>query len=241
MPRIQKTQERWFEVPNDPDKGRVKIKHLSPGELAEINDSSFKKEMNYSSGKGKKDEHGKKMAPDVNVDIKEDPVCFREMPVKKAVVAWENHFDSNGKKMKCTPENIEEFIRNDDSFLPFINECRERLATDVAAEKEERRKGRAKKKLEGFCIRTGEVDCVGCRATYAFLKDTPPCWKCLPELQEENGPVYEVYCRVFNITEPDPFQIMDMIGIDEKDKLMCLDLIHGARNEVMRTKDAKGK
>ena len=140
MPRITKIKERWFEVPNDPDKGRVKVKHLSPGELALINDKSFKKEMSYKAGKGKKDDKGKKISPDVEVDIKENPVAFRELPIIKSVVAWENHFDEDGKDLKCTQENIERFIRNDDSFSPFINDCREILAKDIAQEKKEQLK-----------------------------------------------------------------------------------------------------
>lgn len=36
----------------------------------------------------------------------------------------------------------------------------------------------------------------------------------------------------------DPFKVMDMLGIENK--LYCLDLIQGARNEVMRVKNAEG-
>lgn len=140
MPKITKLIERWFDVPNDPCNGRVKIKHLSPGELAEINDKSFKNEMSYKAGKGKKDKNGKKIAPEVNVNVKEDPVYFREAPIKKAVVAWENHLDENDKQMKCNHENIEMFIRNDDTFIPFINDCREILAADIAKEKKDQAK-----------------------------------------------------------------------------------------------------
>ena len=140
MPKITKLIERWFDVPGDPCKGRVKIKHLSPGELAEINDKSFKKEMSYKAGRGKKDKDGKKIAPDVNVDVIEDAVYFREEPTKKAVVEWENHLDEDDKQLKCTRGNIERFIRNDESFLPFINDCRVILAKDIAKEKKDQAK-----------------------------------------------------------------------------------------------------
>lgn len=138
--RILKDDERWFDVPKDPDKARVKIKHLSPGELAEINDKSFKSEMSYKSGKGKKDKHGKKIAVDVNVDVKENPVVYREMPIKLAVKDWENFFDKKGKPMKCTPENIERAIRQIDGFKTFVDECCEKLAGDIAQEKEDQLK-----------------------------------------------------------------------------------------------------
>ncbi len=140
MPRITKTKERWFDVPNDPVNGRVKIKHLSPGALALINDESFKKEMSYKAGRGEKDDNGKKLAPNVKVDIKENPVAFRELPIIKSIVSWENHLDENGNQMECNKENIEKFIRNDDSFSEFVNECREILAKDIAQEKKDQLK-----------------------------------------------------------------------------------------------------
>jgi hypothetical protein len=39
--RITKITERWFDVPNDPDNARLKIKHLSPGEIQDIFDKVF--------------------------------------------------------------------------------------------------------------------------------------------------------------------------------------------------------
>ena len=138
--RILKDDERWFEVPSDPDNARVKIKHLSPGELAEINDKSFKKEMSYKAGRGKKDKDGKKFSPDVNIDIKEDPEFFREAPIKKAVVAWENFYDKKDKPMECTPENVEKAIRQIDGFVLFVDNCRDKLSKDIDQEKKEQLK-----------------------------------------------------------------------------------------------------
>ena len=72
--------------------------------------------------------------------------------------------------------------------------------------------------------------------------DDPPCSECLPELQQENVLVYEVYWRVFNVIDNvDSFRIMKMIGIHKDDRIRCLDMIQGARNEVMKIKLAKGK
>lgn len=128
--RISKANERWFDVPNDPDKGRVKIKHLSPGELSEINDKSFEKQINYKSGKGKKAGY----VPDVKV--KEDPITFRELPIKLAVVDWENFFDTNDKPMECNDTNVERAIREIDGFTVLVDEWREILLSDIAEEKE---------------------------------------------------------------------------------------------------------
>ena len=72
--------------------------------------------------------------------------------------------------------------------------------------------------------------------------DDPPCSECLPELQPENILLYEVYWRVFNVIENiDPFRIMKMVGIHKDDRIQCLDMIQGARNEVMKIKLAKVK
>ena len=132
--RILKENTRWFDVPNDPDKGRVKIKHLSPEELADINDQSFKKKINYKANKGKKEG----FTPDI--DIKEDPKTYRELPVKLAVIDWENFFDKDDKPMDCTPENIERAIRQIDGFTTLVNDAREQLAKDIAKEKEDQLK-----------------------------------------------------------------------------------------------------
>jgi len=43
--RISKTVERWFEVPEDSDKAELKIKHLTPGEEANVFDEAFKQEI----------------------------------------------------------------------------------------------------------------------------------------------------------------------------------------------------
>jgi len=134
MPKITKPNERWFPFPDDPLEGRVKIKHLSPGELAEISDESFKTRYNYKAGKGKKAEKGK--ATELDVSVKQNPVAYRELPIKKSIVDWENFFDEKDKKMECTPENIEKSIRQLDGFVNFIEECRKTLKKDIAKEKE---------------------------------------------------------------------------------------------------------
>jgi hypothetical protein len=132
--RILKEDCRWFDVPNDPDNGRVKIKHLTPAELSEINDKSFQKKINYKSGKGKKEGY------EPEVDITENPKVFRELPIKMAVVAWENFFDKNDKPMECTPENIERAIRQIDGFVIMVVNAKAKLADDIAQEKKDQLK-----------------------------------------------------------------------------------------------------
>ena len=129
--RILKDDERWFDVPNDLDNARIKIKHLSPEELSDINDQCFKQQVNYKTGKGEKSGY------EPEITQKSNPKLFRELPTLKAVVDWENFFDKKDKLMKCTPENIERAIRQIDGFTILVNECRGQLAKDIAQEKED--------------------------------------------------------------------------------------------------------
>jgi hypothetical protein len=104
-------------------------------------------------------------------------------------------------------------------------------------------KGRSKKKLEAFCIRAGEIDCVSCRRKYEKIfkgSEQPPCEKCLPELFEENRLVYEVYWRTGS-EGIDPFRIMKMVGVRKEDRLYCLDLCQHARSEAMKVKQERRK
>jgi hypothetical protein len=129
MPKITKPTTRRFEYPDDPYNGFVTIKHLSPGETAEISDQAFKREINYKSGKGKKDGY----APDVK--LKEDLRLYTNLNIEKAVVGWGNFFDDNDEQISCTKETKEKAIDEIDGFVEFISECRETLAADIAKEK----------------------------------------------------------------------------------------------------------
>lgn len=131
--RIIKQTERWFPVPNDPDKARLKIKHLSPGETQDIFDKVFVQKIDYKKGKGKK----AKLEPVFSQ--KTDKKLDREMTLTMAVVDWENFFDKKDKPMECTPENIVRASRQIEGFGEFVTECREQLAEDIAKEKEDQK------------------------------------------------------------------------------------------------------
>lgn len=127
--RIKKTDARWFSNEADPDKSRVKIKHLTPGELDEINDLSFVQDIEYADGS---------TAPVVKSITKSD--IFRELPIQKAVVDWENFFDDDDVPMECTPENVLRAIRLISGFKEFVSERRKILAGDVADDQDEQLK-----------------------------------------------------------------------------------------------------
>lgn len=130
--RISKTIERWFEVPNDPDKGELKIRHLTPGETADIFDKVFKQEIKY-----KKDKKGK-LIPSISQDT--DKKLDRELTLTTAIVDWKNFFDKDGELMECTPENIIRASREIDGFNDLVGELREKLAEDIKQELEDQQK-----------------------------------------------------------------------------------------------------
>ena len=45
--RIKKQVTRWFEVEQDPDKSKLLIKHLLPGEITDIMDAVVKQKVTY--------------------------------------------------------------------------------------------------------------------------------------------------------------------------------------------------
>ena len=96
--RIVKLNERWFDVPNDADKARIKIKHLLPGEISDIYDEVFTQEVSY-----KRDDDGK-LEPifSQKTDKKKD----RELTLINTIVDWENFFDADGLPLECNKKNI---------------------------------------------------------------------------------------------------------------------------------------
>jgi len=130
--RISKANERWFEVESDLDKARLKIKHLSPGELQDIFDKVFKQNIDYKKGKKGKMEPVFSQETDKKLD--------REMTISSVVVDWENVFDRQGKKMKCTPENVIRASREIEGFNDIVNEFKTIIETDIKQEKKDQKK-----------------------------------------------------------------------------------------------------
>ena len=130
--RITKSIERWFDVPNDPDKGRLKIKHLQPGEAADISDEVFTPNIDY-----KKDKDGSFEPSFSQVTNRK---LERKLILTKAIVGWEVFYDEEGMLMECTPKNIMRASRKIEGFNELIAELREKLATDLKQEEEDQRK-----------------------------------------------------------------------------------------------------
>lgn len=132
--RISKITDRWFDVPNDPDGGRIKIHNLTPGELTDITDKAYKQDVVYKPIKGQKGKVEPIIKQDMNTSLN------RELTIKAAVVGLDKFFDREGKLMKCTPENVMRCSREIDGFDDIVSEAREQLAADIAQEKDDQQK-----------------------------------------------------------------------------------------------------
>jgi hypothetical protein len=132
--RISKITDRWFEIPNDPDSGRIKIHHITPGELTDISDQAYKQDVIYKPVAGQKG----KVEPIITQDV--DSALNRKLLLTTAIVDWENFFDREDKPMECTPDNIMRCSREIDGFYALVEEFRTQLAEDIAQEKEDQRK-----------------------------------------------------------------------------------------------------
>ena len=130
--RITRLTERWFDVPSDPDKARIKIKNLLPGEVTDIFDEVFVQNINYK--KNKKGEFEPVFSQ--VTDKKKD----RELTLTKVIVDWENIFDREDKPLECNEENILRAAREIEGFNDLITELRETLSEEIKQEKEAQRK-----------------------------------------------------------------------------------------------------
>ena len=130
--RIRKSIERWFDVPNDPDDGRIKIKHLSPGEAADIFDEVFDQNINY-----KKNEKGDfEPVFSQTTNKKKD----RKLTLTKVVTGLKNFFDKDGKPLECNNKDIMRCSNEIEGFNELVTELREKLAKDIKQEEEDQRK-----------------------------------------------------------------------------------------------------
>lgn len=133
MPKIEETQEMWFDYPDDPLGGRVLIRHLKSGEVARIENETTEVRSVFNQ----------------ETNQPETIVIHRAMQEKLAAAAvkdWEKFFDgkpvkghANGKPLPCNEKNIILFCK-EDGFLNFVFDSRKKLAEHVQARREESEK-----------------------------------------------------------------------------------------------------
>ena len=130
--RITKTTERWFDVPNDPDKAKIKVKHLLPGEVTDIFDEVFVQNINYKKNKKGEFEPSFSQVTDKKKD--------RELTITKSVIGWENFFDRDDKPLEFNTENVLRAAREIEGFNDLVTELREKLAEDIKQERKDQSK-----------------------------------------------------------------------------------------------------
>jgi len=137
--RITKPAERWFDIPNDPDNGRLCIRQLTPGEISEIFDASMNQTISYVEKDGKFEPNFQQ-----TLDKKKD----RELTISKILVNWQNMFDENGDVLEFSKENVIRAINEIQGFNELVGELRRKLDEEISKEKKSKKKtssGSAKK------------------------------------------------------------------------------------------------
>jgi hypothetical protein len=129
--RISKSIERWFPVPDDPDKSEHLIRHLKPGEILDSINETVTQETHYLV-------ENDQIIPDTV--SKSVPGEAAKRQCIAAIVDWKNMFDENGVPLKCTEENKIRALREIDGYFSFVIDCRNLLAEDIKKEKEARAK-----------------------------------------------------------------------------------------------------
>lgn len=92
MARLTAKKDQWFSIPGDEDKAKVKIIHLTPGDIQKISNDTSRWV-------------GKRENEDFVSELEYQPLEQIKLTRMAAIVDWENFFDADGNKLKCTPAN----------------------------------------------------------------------------------------------------------------------------------------
>lgn len=125
MLKLTNKTERWFPVPQDESgEAQVKIKHLKPGEVADIEATT-----NDFTAKQKGEE-------DFQTEIKFRLNERTKKLVLKSVTGLKGFVDEKGLTMECTERNVLRIMQEYGWFGEFVAECRDTLADEVAIAQE---------------------------------------------------------------------------------------------------------
>jgi hypothetical protein len=124
--KLKKPIEEWFPIPDDEDGARVRVKHLSPGDVQDIVDETFKISPEFG---------GDAKGPgDVTVKSSYNQKLEREMTLTRVITGLENFFDEEGKPIERTDENVLLLSRKVEGFNEFVSKCRVKVA-EIASKK----------------------------------------------------------------------------------------------------------
>ena len=128
MPRLVEETKIWFELPDDPDGGRVLIRNLTDMDRATIMGKAMKNRFVF-------DPQEAKVVQEQGFDILVD----RLETIAMAVVDWEKFFDQDAQPMDCTDENKKKWACNQ-MFVSFVKDKLPVVAAEAARRSEEKRK-----------------------------------------------------------------------------------------------------
>lgn len=124
MLKLTTKKTRWFVVPQDTTgETKVLIKHLKPGEVAEL-----ESKVNKITGK----QQGDDFFTEINFALHDRTKAF----VVQAVEDWEGILGTNDKKLPCNDVNKLTVFKEFSWFGEFVEDCRKALADEVEAESE---------------------------------------------------------------------------------------------------------
>lgn len=124
--RIYKERTEWFDVPDDPDGSRLKIKYLNQGQQQELIAKCLKRTII--------DEGGEQKTQSVIDDVK----LTRESAIER-IVDWENIIGKDGKPADCTRLSKIE-ISKEEEFTDVFKDMIAKLDTMVKSEREQEEK-----------------------------------------------------------------------------------------------------
>ena len=100
MARISARKENWFSITGDEDKAKLKIIHLTPGDLQKINNDTSRWV-------------GKRENEEFISELEYAPLEQMRRTRIAAVIDWDGFYDENGNTLKCTTSNKERYLNFD--------------------------------------------------------------------------------------------------------------------------------
>lgn len=134
MARLSAKKEMWFEIPGDEDKAKVKILHLTPGDIQKISNDTSRWV-------------GKRVNDEFESELEYSPLEQMQKTRIAAVLDWDNFYDADGNKLKCNTKNLELYLNHDPKLgidedgnaLPFsswIDKFRKKISEGVSSKEE---------------------------------------------------------------------------------------------------------
>jgi len=127
MARLTKQVDKWFDVPNDPDNAKIKIKHLKPGEVEAIEQEANPVVLRPDGGK---------FSTEITIQVAKKSALL----INAAVLDWEGFYNTKGNKIQCNSENKKKAAKEFSWLANFVAECVENLRIEVEGELEEAEK-----------------------------------------------------------------------------------------------------